>query len=119
MNDEHTKFLYTDNVPNVFPELQENVPKKLSKILHSVFERICGKPSRRITTGNTKSGRNKIQRRNSSTRAKKNRNKKTRAILSSRKGIELISIWTPSTINRLSRNGKVCFDSSTTILTKV
>ena len=77
LNDEHTTSLYADNVPKVFPELQENVPKKLSKIFHSVSKRMHSKPSRGTTTGNTKTRRNKVQRRNSSTQksAKKNRNK--------------------------------------------
>ena len=75
LNDEHTTSLYADNVPNVFPELQEIVPKKLSKRFHSVSKRMHSKPSRGTTTGNTKTRRNKVQRRNSSTRAKKNRNK--------------------------------------------
>ena len=44
---------------------------------------------------------------------------KRRAILSSRKGTELISILTPSIINRLSWNGTVCFDSSTALRTKI
>ena len=46
LNDEHTTSLYADNVPNVFPELQENVPKKLSKRFHSVSKRMHSKPSR-------------------------------------------------------------------------
>ena len=75
LSDEHTTSLYADNVPIVFPELQENVPKKLSKRFHSVSKRMHSKPSRGTTTGNTKTRRNKVQRRNSSTRAKKNRNK--------------------------------------------
>ena len=75
LNDEHTTSLYADNVPNVFPEVQENVPKKLSKRFHSVSKRMHSKPSRRTTTGNTKTRRNKVQRRNSSNRAKKNWNK--------------------------------------------
>ena len=75
LNDEHTTSLYADNVPNVFPELQEIVPKKLSKRFHSVSKRMHSKSSRGTTTGNTKTRRNKVQRRNSSTRAKKNRNK--------------------------------------------
>ena len=44
---------------------------------------------------------------------------KRRAILSSRKGIELISVLTPSIINRLSWIGTVCFDSSTPLRTKI
>ena len=71
LNDEHTTSLYTDNVPNVFPELQENVPKKLSQRFHSVSKRMHSKSSRETTTGNTKTRRNNVQRRNSSTRAKK------------------------------------------------
>ena len=43
---------------------------------------------------------------------------KRRVILISRKGIELISILTPSFINRLSWNGTVCFDSSAALRTK-
>ena len=74
LNDEHTS-LYADNVSNVFPELQENVPKKLSKRFHSVSKQMHSKPSRGTTTGNTKTRSNKVQRRNSSTRAKNNRNK--------------------------------------------
>ena len=61
LNDEDTMSLYTDSVPNVFPELQENVPKTLSKRIHSVFKRMHSKPSRRTTTGNTKTRRNKVQ----------------------------------------------------------
>ena len=74
LNDEHTTSLYIDNVPSVFPEFQENFPKKLSKRFHSVSKRMHSKPSQRTTIGNTKTRRNKNQRRNSSTRAKKNRN---------------------------------------------
>ena len=79
LNNEHTTSLYADNVSNVFPEIQENVPKKLSKRFHSVSKRMLSKPSLRTTTGNTKTRRNKVQRRNSSTRAKKNRNKKKKS----------------------------------------
>ena len=75
LNDELTTSLYTDNVPNVFPELQGKVPKKFYKKFHSVSKRMHSKPSRRTTTGNIKTRRNKVQRRNSSTRAEKNRNK--------------------------------------------
>ena len=75
LNDQHTTSLYTDKVPIVFPELHEYVPKKWSKRFHSVSKRMHSKPSRRTTTGNTKTRRIKVQRRNSSTRAKKNRNK--------------------------------------------
>ena len=75
LSDEHTTSLYADNVPNVFPELQEKVPEKLSKRFHSVSKRMHSNPSQGTTTGNIKTRRNKVQRRNSSTRAKKNRNK--------------------------------------------
>ena len=75
LSDEHTTSLYADNVSNLFPELQENVPKKLSKRFHSVSKRMHSKPSWRTTAGNTKTKRYKVQRGNSSTRAKKNRNK--------------------------------------------
>ena len=75
LNDGHTTSLYADNVPIVFPELHENVPEKFFKKFHSVSKQMHSKPSRGTTTGNTKTRRNKVQRRNSSTRAKKNRNK--------------------------------------------
>ena len=60
------------------------------------------KPSRRTTTGNTKTRRNKVQRQIHQLVLKRTGINKRRAILSSRKGIELISILTPSIINRLS-----------------
>ena len=90
LNDEHTTSLYTDNVPNVFPELQENVPTKLSKRYHSVSKRMLSKPSRRTTTGNTKQDVIKYIDEIHQLVLKRTGINKRRAILSSRKGIELI-----------------------------
>ena len=102
LNDKHTKSLYTDNLPNVFPELQENVPKKLSKRFNSVSKRMNSKQSRRTTTGNTKTSRKKYRDEIHQFVQKINGINKRREILNSRKGIELISMLTSSIINRLS-----------------
>ena len=57
------------------------------------------KPLRRTTTGNTKTRRNKVRDEIHQHMLKRTRINKRREILSSRKGIELISILTPSNNN--------------------
>ena len=97
MKDEHTTSLYTDNVPNVFPELQENVPTKLSFSFECIVN-LLGGQLQEIQKQDVIKNRDEIRQ----LVLKRTGINKRRAILSSRKEIELISILTPSIINRLS-----------------
>ena len=73
LNDEHTTSLYSDRVPEIFPELQNNFSQKLSPRLHPVSKRLHSKPSKRRAKRNSKTGSFKVQRRNSSSYFKKNK----------------------------------------------
>ena len=75
LSDEHTTSLYSDNVPKLFPELQKNLPKKLSERIYSVSERVHRKLAQRRTARYSKTRRNKVSRRNSPAYSKKNWNK--------------------------------------------
>ena len=66
LNDEHTTSLYSDLVPEIFPELQNNFPQILSQKLHPVSKRVHSKPSKSGAKGNSKTRSFKVQRRNSS-----------------------------------------------------
>ena len=100
LNDEHTTSLYTDNVPNVFPELQENVPTKLSKdffqFLNKCIVNLLGGQLQETQKQDVIKYRDEIHQ----LVLKRTGINKRRAILSSR--IELVSILTPSIINQLS-----------------
>ena len=69
LNDEHTTSLYSDRVPEIFPELQNNFSQKLSQRFHPVSKLVHSKPSKR----NSKTRSFKVQRRNSSSYFKKNK----------------------------------------------
>ena len=75
LSDEHTTSLYSDNVPKLFPELQKNLPKKLSERIYSVPKRVHRKHAQRRTARYSKTRRKKVSRRNSSAYSKKNWNK--------------------------------------------
>ena len=75
LSDEHPTSLYSDNVPKLFPKLQKNLPKKLSKRIYSVPKRVHRKHAQRRTARHSKTRRNKVSRRNSSAYSKKNLNK--------------------------------------------
>ena len=75
LSDEHTTSLYSDNVPKLFPELQKNLPKKLSERIYSVPKQVPRKHAQRRTARYSKTRRNKVSRRNSSAHSKKNWNK--------------------------------------------
>ena len=72
LNDEHTTSLYSDRVPEIFPELQNKFPQLLSQRLHPVSKRVHSKPSKRNAKRNSKTRSFKVQRRNSSAYFKKN-----------------------------------------------
>ena len=73
LNDEHTKSLCSDRVPEIFPELQNNFSQKLSQRLHQVSKRVHSKPSKRRAKRNSKTRSFKVQRRNPSSYLKKNK----------------------------------------------
>ena len=73
LNDEHTTSLYSDRVPEIFPELQNNFSQKLSQRLYPVSKRVHSKPSKRRAKTNSKTRSFKVQRRNSSSYFKKNK----------------------------------------------
>ena len=54
LNDEHTTSLYSDRVPEIFPELQNNFSQKLSQRLHPISKRVLSKPSKRRAKRNSK-----------------------------------------------------------------
>ena len=71
LNDEHTTSLYSDRVPEIFPQLQNNFPQILPQRLHRVSKRVHSKPFKRRAKRNSKTSF-KVQRRNSSAYFKKN-----------------------------------------------
>ena len=73
LNDEHTTSLYSDRVPEIFPELQNNFSQQLSQRLYPVSKRVHSKPSKRRAKRNSKTRSFKVQRRNSSSYFKKNK----------------------------------------------
>ena len=102
LSDEHTTSLYSDNVPMLFPELQKNLPKKLSKRIYLFLNECIVNLLRGKMPNIQKRDVIKYQDKTHQLILKRTGINKRRAILSSWKGIELISILTPSIINRLS-----------------
>ena len=72
LNDDHTTSLYSDRVPEIFPELQNNFPQILPQRLHPVSKRVHSKLSKRRAKRNSKTRSFKVQRRNSTAYFKKN-----------------------------------------------
>ena len=103
LNDEHITSLYSDRVPKIFPELQNNFSQKLSQRLYPVSKRVHSKPSKRRAKRNSKKQEVlKFREEIHLLILKRTSLRKRRQILSSKKGISLISFLIPSIINRLS-----------------
>ena len=102
LNDEHTTSLYSDRVPEIFPELQNNFSQKLSQrfiqFLNECIVNLLRGELREIQKQEVLKFREEIH----LLILKRTSLSKRRQILSSKKGISLISILTPSIINRLS-----------------
>ena len=102
LNDEDTTSLYSDCVPEIFPELENNDPQILSQRLHPISKRVHSKPSKRRAKRNSKQETFIFREEIHLLIVKRASLSKRRQILSSKKGISLISILTPSIINLLS-----------------
>ena len=66
LNDDHTTSFYSDCVPEIFPELQNNFPQIVSQRLHPVSKPMHSKPSKRRANRNSKTRSFKVQRKSSS-----------------------------------------------------
>ena len=102
LSDEHTTSLYSDNVPKLFPDFKRTYlkicPKEFIQFLNECIVNMLRGELQDIQKRDVKNYQDEIHQ----LILKRTGINKRRAILSSRKGIELISILTPSIINRLS-----------------
>lgn len=78
INDEHTKSLYFEHIPTIFPQMQKTVPFTLSKRLYKIPKRMRSKPAKRRVERRKKSASRKVSKRNSSLVNKKNNSKTTK-----------------------------------------
>ena len=87
LDDEHTKYLYSPNVPIVFPQMQKSLSSVLPKRVYPVSILMHSKPTQGKLASHKKTSRGKVSRRGLVTIAKKNNleSKKKRSIV--RKGI--------------------------------
>ena len=72
LDDEHTKSLYSQSIPALFPRMQNSVSKNLSKLIHPISQRVHRQPAATKLVRSKKKSRPKEQRRNSRTLFKKN-----------------------------------------------
>ena len=72
LDDEHTKSLYSPNIPTLFPRMQNSVSKNLSKRLYPTSQRVHRQPATKKLVRSKKKSRPKIQRRIFLTVFKKN-----------------------------------------------
>ena len=86
LEDEHTKFLYSRNVPIAFPQKQKSLSSVLSKRVHPVSLRMHNKSTQGKLASYKKSSQCKVSRRSLVTIAKKNNleAKKKRSVIRKR-----------------------------------
>ena len=71
-DDEHTKSLYSPNIPALFPRMQNLVSKNWSKRIYPISQRVHRQPAARKLVRSKKKTCCKVQRRNARTVFKKN-----------------------------------------------
>ena len=102
LDDEYPIRLYSPNISKIFPKASKTIHSQLPKRFHSVSERVFSKPIKRGASKSSERRRSKISKRNFRTNKKRTPLHKRRIILSSTKGLQLISIITPFIIKRLT-----------------
>ena len=107
LEDEHTKFLYSPNVPIIFPQMQMSFPSVLPKRVYPVPLRMHKKSAQRKPAKHKKTSRDKISKRGS-TIVSKTYNLEAKKRLGVRKGLQLIKVITLPVIRHLSWYGTVC-----------
>ena len=65
LNDEHTKSLYSLDIPTVFPRMQNSVSRILSKRIYPISQRVYRQPAARKLVRIKEKSCPKIQKRNS------------------------------------------------------
>ena len=100
MNYEYTIRLYSPNISKFFPKVPKTIRSQLSKRFHSVSEQVFSKPIKRRASRSSEGRRIKISKRNfKKTKQKRTPLHKRNVILSSSKGLQLISIITLLSLN--------------------
>ena len=102
LDDEHTQTLYSPSVLFAFPQMQKPLSSISPKKVYPVSMRMHSKSTQRKLAIHKKTSRGKVSRRSLATIAKKNNLQERRNVLSSEKGLQLIVVFTPPVINRLS-----------------
>ena len=106
--DEHTKFLYSQVVPFIFPQMQKSFPSVLPEGVYSVSLRVHNKSAQRKPAKHKKTSRGKISKRCSTIIFKTYNLEAKRDILASEKGLQLIKVITPPVINHLYWYEAIC-----------
>ena len=72
LDNEHSRFLYSQSVPTIFPQLQKSFPSVLSKRVYPVFLRMHNKSAQRIPAKYKKASRGKLSKRSLTSSSKTN-----------------------------------------------
>ena len=112
LDDEHTKTLYSPNIPTLFPRMQISVSKNLSKSLYPISQRKCRQPAARKFDRSKKKSLPKVQRRNSRAVVKKNNMEATKKSTFAAKRITAHENNFPLVNNHLLWDRTVCFSTS-------
>ena len=102
LDDEHTKSLYSPSVPINFPQMQRSFPSVLPKRVYQVSLRMHNKSARRNLQSIKRHHLVKFQSEVRLLSLKCTTWKQRRDILASERGLQLIKVFTPPVINRLS-----------------
>ena len=108
LDDEHTKSLYSPSIPIAFPQIQRTLSSVLPKRVYPVSMRMHSKSTQRKFANHKKTSRGKVSKRSLLNVAKRTTWKQRRNVLSSEKGLQLLTVITPPVINHLSSYGAVC-----------
>ena len=95
LDDEYTIRLYSPNISKTFPKASKTIHSQLPKRFHSVSERVFSKLIKRRAPRSSERRRSKMTKKISELTQKRTPLHKRRIILSSTKGLQLISMITP------------------------
>ena len=101
LDNEHTKPLYSPNVPIIFPQMQKSFPSVLSKRVHPVSLRMHNESAQRKPAKHKKTSRDKISSEIRLLFLKRTTWKRRRDILASERGLQLIKVFTPAVTNQM------------------
>ena len=102
LDDEHTLRLYTPNTSNIYPKTSKTIHAPLSKKFHWITQWLSSKLATCRTKRSPKSRPSKISKKISELTRRRTSLHKRRIVLSSPKGLQLISLITIFVIKRLT-----------------